>query len=121
MNEIGTKILQFAKSKAQKAPRDFVDSLQAATNISPPIDFFRRINTNKAYVPYGGVPFKEQMNFATNNFKDAKQGSHLIGYASLLRPFTPNSFSGKEPKMGEVMKKVGSKGWKILQKQGYEM
>lgn len=112
MKELGTKILTFAKNKAMGIPQDIVKSTQAATNISPPVDLYRRLKTNKAYRPYGGVPFSEQKKFAVDNLKDAKQGSNLISYAAPMRFLRPNA-----PKLsnGEQLIRSGT-NWKKFDK-----
>lgn len=107
-------LIKLALEKLKSVPADAVNSLQAATNISPPVDLFRRLQTNKAYLPYGGVPFDEQMKFAINNLKDAKQGSHLIGYAAPIRPFKSNPLKLVS---GQSAKRLGTgKGWEIFDK-----
>lgn len=112
MNELGTKILKYSLTKAKGMPKDFVQSLQAATNISPPVDLYRRLQTNKAFLPYGGVPFKEQMNFSLGNLKDAKKASHLVGYAAPLRPFMSNPLKLVS---GESARRLSTgRGWEIF-------
>lgn len=106
------ELYKLALDTLSKIPGDVVNSAQSAVNISPPVDLARRLQTNKAYLPYGGVPQSENQSQAMQNIKDALQASHLIGYASPLRALTKNPL---ELSNGQTARLLGSgKGWEII-------
>lgn len=108
------QIISLAMEKLRGIPTDVGKSMEAAFRISPGNDFARRLQMNKEFLKYGGVPYEEQKKFTMDNIKDAIQASHLVGYAAPFRSLMPNPLSLKS---GEAAVRLGSgKGWEIMDK-----